>query len=201
MARTWLAVCLGMSALTIAVATAVNARAGLPQPREDEVAVTLAGGHDTNPVDRGRPVVLVAAGLGVPDEVFRDAFSHVHPAQGGGGPTADEARQNKHELLSRLEKYGVTNERLDEVSNYYRYRRQNGEMWKHRDAAVFAVVKNGVAVSFRVADGGAGYSSPPKLSVAGVPVGAADIELHFDKDLSQNGAIGSIEPAAPTTAP
>lgn len=200
MARTWLAVCLGMSALTIAVATAVNARAGLSQPREDEVTVTLTGGHDTNPVDRGRPVVLVAAGLGVPDEVFRDAFSYVHPAQ-GGGPTADEARQNKHELLRRLEKYGVTNERLDEVSNYYRYRRQNGELWKHRDAAVFAVVKNGVAVSFRVADAGAGYSSSPKLAIAGVSLGAADIKLDFDKELTRNGSIASIKLATPTTAP
>ena len=146
-------------------------------------------------------MVLVAAGLGVPEEVFRDAFTHVHPAQGGGGPTREEAQQNKHELLSRLEKYGVTNERLDEVSNYYRYRRQNGELWKHRDAAVFAVVKNGVAVSFRLADVGAGYSSLPKLTIAGVPVGDAKTVLHFDKELTKNGSIESIKPAGPTTAP
>lgn len=47
------------------------------------VPVTFTGGHETDPKDRGRPVVLVAAGLGVKPEVFREAFSGVTPSRGG----------------------------------------------------------------------------------------------------------------------
>ena len=201
MIRSWLPVSLGMIGLTFGVAAAVRCFAGLPEPRDNEIAVVVNGGHDTLPVDRGRPVKLVAAGLGVSDEVFRDAFSHVHPAQGGGGPTREEAQTNKRELLSRLEKYGLTNERLDEVSNYYRYRRQNGQMWTHRDAVIFATVNNGAAQSFRVADGGAGYSSPPTFTIAGRPVAVGKVTLHFEKDLAKNGSIESITLATSSTQP
>src|ERR1700727_2764514 len=93
-----------------------------------KVPLVFQGGHDTDPRDHGRPVVLVAAALGVPIAVFRNAFSHVHPAPAGEQPTQNEVHDNKRQLLSRLAPYGVTNERLDEVSNYYRYRPQNGEM-------------------------------------------------------------------------
>src|SRR4051812_26475330 len=69
--------------------------------------VVFSGGHETEGVDRGRPVVLIAAALGVKPEVFREAFSHVHPAgPGSGGPTGAEARQNKAALMSALGKYG-----------------------------------------------------------------------------------------------
>src|SRR6476620_10797851 len=93
------------------------------------VPIVFSGGHETDPRDRGRPVILIASALGVPPEVFREAFSHVHPAPPGRGPTPEEARRNKDALLGALSKYGVTNERLDEVSNYYRYRRDHGELW------------------------------------------------------------------------
>ncbi|MBW7459054.1 hypothetical protein K0U00_33890, partial [Paenibacillus sepulcri] len=87
-----------------------------------DTSVVISGGFDTDPVDHGRPVVLIAAALGVPTEVFREAFSGVTPAgAGSGGPTAEEAQQNKAALLKVLGSYGITNERLDEVSNYYRY--------------------------------------------------------------------------------
>lgn len=186
----------GLGLATVVVTGLTLRAADAPKPRPGEVAATVEGGHDTDPRDGGRPVVLVAGALGVPDDIFREAFSHVRPAK-NGGPTGDEARKNKHELLSRLEKYGVTNDRLDEVSNFYRYRPQNGELWKHKDAVVFATVKDGRVTGFRVADAGNGYSSPPKITIAkdaklafeGVP----EAVLHVDKDLQKNGSIGSVK--------
>src|SRR4051794_23144238 len=86
-------------------------------------ALIFSGGHDTDPRDHGRPVVLIAAALGVKTEVFREAFSGVTPA-GDRRPTGDEARRNKAALMKVLQPLGITNERLDEVSNYYRYQPQ-----------------------------------------------------------------------------
>ena len=192
----------GISVLVLATAAVVTmkASADTPKPQPGEVAVTLTGGHDTDKRDGGRPVALIAAALGVPDEIFRDAFSHVHPAQ-NGGPTGDEARKNKHELLSRLEKHGVTNDRLDEVSNFYRYRPQNGELWKHKDAVVFATVKDGKVTGFRIAEPGYGYSSPPTLGIEGTPKpafsGVPKIALLFDKELEKNGSIKSVTQIPP----
>ena len=48
------------------------------------VAVVFSGGHETDGRDGGRPVILIAAALKVKPEVFRAAFSGVHPARGGG---------------------------------------------------------------------------------------------------------------------
>ena len=100
-----------------------------------QVPVTISEGHATDGQDHGRPVILIANALGVKPEVFRDAFSHVHPANNGMGPTDGEARQNKYELMSRLSQYGVTDQRLNEVSNYYRYRREVTPLWRHRESS------------------------------------------------------------------
>ena len=172
-----------------------------PRPKPGEVAVTFEGGHGTDRRDGGRPVGLVAAALGVPPDVFREAFTHVHPADPGRGPTGDEARANKHELLGRLETYGVTNERLDEVSNFYRYRPQANELWTHRDAVAFATVKDGRVVGFRVADPGYGYSTPPVVRVAGVPDAGGIVTLHADTDLKKNGSVGHVAVGPPATTP
>ncbi len=51
---------------------------------ETKIPVTFSGGHETDPKDHGRPVVLVAAALNVKPEVFRKAFSGVTPALGAG---------------------------------------------------------------------------------------------------------------------
>ena len=59
------------------------------------VPVVFSEGHDTDPRDHGRPVALVAGALGVTSEVFRDAFSRVHPAGPDRGPSPEEARANK----------------------------------------------------------------------------------------------------------
>jgi len=153
---------------------------------------TLAGGFETNPVDHGRPVVLVAGALGVPPEVFRDAFSRVHPADQNVGPTGDEARANKVALMSVLAKYGITNDELDAASNQYRYVKSRGQLWKHKAATVNALVKDGAVVGFEIADAGAGYSSPPQVSVAGMPNVHPGVKLTFDKDFAKNGSIQDV---------
>ncbi|HAH49538.1 MAG TPA: hypothetical protein DCM07_32810, partial [Planctomycetaceae bacterium] len=63
--------------------------------------------------------------LGVEPEVFQQAFSNVKPAR-GGAPSAARVRANKEVLMSALGKQGITNDRLDTVSNYYRYQPERG---------------------------------------------------------------------------
>src|SRR4051794_39650307 len=71
--------------------------------------LTITGGLETDPVDNGRPVVLVAAALGVPTEIFREAFSGVTPAGAGNDVSQERAEENKAALLKVLAPYGVTN--------------------------------------------------------------------------------------------
>jgi hypothetical protein len=95
--------------------------------------LVFSGGHEIGPDDYGRPVVLIAAALGVKPDEFRRAFSGVAPAR-GGPPTGGQARRNKEALMSVLAPLGVTNERLDEVSDCYRYQPQRGGLWRTTDA-------------------------------------------------------------------
>ncbi|MES2598488.1 MAG: hypothetical protein V4662_24345 [Verrucomicrobiota bacterium] len=161
------------------------------------VPVIFSDGHDTEGVDRGRPVKLIAAALGVKDEVFRDAFSNVRPAgPGSGGPTGDEARRNKKVLMDALGKHGITNERLDEVSNFYRYPPGRGNLWKTKPAEANALVKDGKIVGYEIVSGGAGYTTLPTVSVpgvSGVSGAAAQVKLSFGKDFDTNGAVSGIE--------
>lgn len=157
------------------------------------VPVEFSGGHETDGVDHGRPVFLVAGALGVPTEVFREAFTHVHPAgPDSGGPTREEAQKNKAALMNALGKYGVTNDRLDTVSNYYRYVRSRGEMWPTKAATAVALVKNGEVIGYEVTDGGNGYTTPPTVTVPGVKSAPAKVELATNKDFSKNGSISAI---------
>ncbi|MGI4791030.1 MAG: hypothetical protein ACRYFS_19565 [Janthinobacterium lividum] len=155
------------------------------------VPVVFSGGHDTDPRDRGRPVILVASALGVPPKVFRDAFTHVHPAPAGMRPTEQEAQDNKAALLEALSPYGVTNDRLDTVSNYYRYVRSQGQHWPATPAAAYALVEHGVITGYVVTSGGSGYSSAPGVTVPGI-TGRAVAVLSFSKSFSANGAVSSI---------
>ncbi|BDI31202.1 hypothetical protein CCAX7_32530 [Capsulimonas corticalis] len=158
--------------------------------------IVFSGGHETDPRDRGRPVALVAGALGVPPDVFREAFRHVRPAPAGTRPDPNQAQRNKQALLDALSQYGVTNERLDEVSNYYRYVRSRGEMWPTKPAEGYALVKNGVVVGYVVTNGGSGYSSAPEISVPSVPGAAGKAEISFSKtDFDQNGAVSAIATA------
>jgi hypothetical protein len=86
---------------------------------------------------------------------------------------------------------GVTNDRLDEVSNYYRYVRSRGEMWPTKPAEAYAEVKDGKIVRFVVTKGGSGYSSPPSVTVPGFDV-EAKVELSFARKFDSNGSVGAI---------
>jgi hypothetical protein len=163
-----------------------------------QVPLVFSGGHETDPRDHGRPVVLVAGALKVAPEVFREAFSHVHPAgPNSGGPTDAEARANKKALMDALAKYGVTDERLNQVSNRYRYRSWMGELWPTHDAAGYATVSNGAVTGFVVTDPGYGYSSPPSVTVKDMPSVQTASTLAFDADFSKNGSVKSVALAVP----
>ncbi len=157
-----------------------------------QVPLVITGGHETDPRDHGRPVILVASALGVTADVFRQAFSGVHPAGPGRHPTDEEARANKQVLMAALGPYGVTDDRLNEVSNYYRYRRESGELWRHADAAGYATIDHGKVTAVTLTDPGAGYTSPPTVSILGLEQAPLAAEVHFDTDLGRNGSIGKI---------
>lgn len=164
----------------------------IPAPdAQGRIAVIFTGGYDTDPRDHGRPVALIAAALNVPSDVFRQAFSNVRPASRDGGPTDAEARRNKQVLMTALGPFGVTDDRLNEVSNYYRYSTRKGEIWRNTPATAYATVRNGV-VTITLAQPGAGYSSPPKVSVAGMPSLSATVTLSFGTDFSKNGSIKEV---------
>jgi hypothetical protein len=166
-------------------------------PWMERVPVKFSGGHETDRRDHGRPVVLIAAALGVSSDVFREAFSHVRPAPAGTRPSPDQVRNNKETLMDALGPRGVTNDRLDEVSNYYRYVRSRGEMWPTKPAVAYAEVKDGKIVRFVVTKGGSGYSSPPTVSVPGLDV-ATKVELSFGTKLEANGSVKAITIATET---
>ena len=163
------------------------------QDRSDitRVLVLFSGGHETDPRDHGRPVVLIAGALGVPPEVFRDAFSRVHPANPEKGPLPAEAQANKAALLAKLGKYGVTNERLDQVSDYYRYVVNRNVLWPTQPAIAYARVQNRKIIGYEIVTGGSGYSSNPIISVPGFP-NNAQAELAYGKSFEKNGSIHSI---------
>lgn len=163
------------------------------QNRSDitRVPVVFSGGHETDPRDHGRPVVLIAGALGVPPEVFRDAFSRVHPADPEKGPVPAEAQANKAALLATLEKYGVTNERLDQVSDYYRYVASRHQSWPTQSAVANAMIQNGRIIGYEIVNGGSGYSSNPDIIVPGFPSHAA-VEFAYGKSFEKNGSIRSI---------
>lgn len=159
---------------------------------ESKRTVTFSGGHETDPKDRGRPVVLIAAALEVKPEVFRKAFSGVTPAR-GGKPSGELARRNKDVLMKVLEPHGVTNDRLDEVSNYYRYRPERDELWKVVPAEAYAVVEKGRITKIVVTEPGSGYSSPPRAVVEGFEETRLEVTIQFHKDLKKNGSIETVE--------
>jgi len=153
--------------------------------------VIFRGGYETDSVDRGRPVALIAAALGVETEVFRQAFSGVTPAH-GRGPSEAEAQANKKVLLDALGKYGINNDRLDEVSNYYRYQPQSGELWQHTPATATATMSDGKVVSVKITNPGAGYMAPPTVVVAGHPDVKFEASIEFTQDFKTNGRLASL---------
>ena len=186
---------IGTWAITLAVTFAgmvcLTARAA-----ETKVPLTFSGGHEIGPNDYGRPVALLAAALEVKPEVFREAFSGVTPSR-NGPPSKDEAQRNKSALMKVLRPHGVTNDRLDEVSNYYRFRRQRGELWPTSPAEAYATVENGKIKQIVMTNPGSGYCTPPKAIVPGMEGTPLKVTLRLVRNLKENGAIGSIEIASP----
>ncbi|MFC3801435.1 hypothetical protein [Cohnella sp. GCM10012308] len=156
--------------------------------------ITITGGYETDQVDHGRPVALIAAALGVPTETFREAFSGVTPAGAdSGGPTEAEAKANKAALLKVLAPYGITNDKLDEVSNYYRYSGSKGEVWKRTPAVLETIVENGVVKGVKIVKAGAGYSSTPTVTIEGKSGKlTAKVEIAYTTDFSTNGSIKAV---------
>ena len=101
-----------------------------PKPKKPTPAVTAPATPGAIPstvpgcvnltTDMGRPVCEIARDLGVPAEVFREAFTHVTPAAKGAEPSDAQREANHQALLSRLAPYGVTAQLLDQVSDRYR---------------------------------------------------------------------------------
>ncbi len=162
-------------------------------PEGTKVPVTFSGGYDTVVEDRGRPVVLIASALGVTPEVFRKAFSQVKPAPAGERPEESEVRKNKQALMEALAPYQVTNERLDEVSNFYRYNRQRDNLWQHTPATAYATVRDGAVVGIIIIQAGAGYSSVPKVTVEGMPGVKLEVTISFGTNLKTNGSVKEIK--------
>ena len=181
--------------MTTALVTTLAALALLPSSAradEKQTPLTFSGGHAIGKEDFGRPVYLIAAALGVKPEQFREAFSGVTPAH-GRGPTGDEARRNKAALMKVLAPLGVTNDRLDEVSNYYRFRPQAGELWPNKPAKGYAVMVDGKVTKLVITDAGSGYNMPPDVTIAGVDGVRLRATLAFSKDLKKNGGVAAVE--------
>jgi hypothetical protein len=159
---------------------------------ETKISVSFSGGHEIGRNDFGRPVALIAAALEVKPEVFREAFGGVTPAR-GRGPSGDEARANKAALMKVLAPHGVTNERLDDVSDYYRYQPQRGQLWPTTTAKAHAIIENGKIKRIVVTEPGSGYCSPPEVKVEGFQNVVLKATLGFTKDLKRNGAIAAVE--------
>lgn len=191
-----LAKLLAISKSLLALTIAIGMVGGTLTAAEKQVELTITGGHETDPKDGGRPVVLIAAALGVKTEVFREAFSGVRPAK-NGKPSPEDARRNKEALMKVLKSYNVTNDRLDEVSNYYRYQPQKGELWTNKPAKAHAIIEDGKVKRIVVTEPGAGYSSPPKITIPGMEKVELEVKLQFEKDLKKNGGIKSIEVVSP----
>jgi hypothetical protein len=157
------------------------------------VPVIITGGYRTDTRDHGRPVVLIAAALGVTPQVFQDAFSRVKPAPPGEAPDPGQVQINKQTLLRSLEPYGITNDRLDAVSDFYRYNGRDGGLWRHTPAIAYAAIHNGVVTGFTLVKPGSGYTSAPAISIPGMPQVKATVTLSFGSDFRQNGSIKEIK--------
>jgi len=157
-----------------------------------KISLSITGGYDTDPQDHGRPVVLIAAALNVPADVFREAFSHVKPAPAGQEPDPAQVQLNKEALLNALSPYGVTNERLDEVSNYYRYNGSAGETWTRTPAKLAIVVTDGKLTGIKIINGGSGYSSTPTITISGVEGITATATVSYTTDFETNGSITAV---------
>jgi hypothetical protein len=183
-----LSACTSNRVLAATDATATAARTATAATTAPTVAI--AGGLATVAGDNGRPIVLVAGLLGVPPAIFRQAFSGVTPADPALGPSTEEAQRNKAALLAVLGPYGITNDQLDTASNTYRYNAAAAQIWPHTPAAATAIVVNGKVAGFTITNAGAGYTSPPTITLSNGQTATAT--LAYGKDAATNGSIVAI---------
>jgi hypothetical protein len=155
-----------------------------------EVSVTITGGYETVASDGGRPTILIASALGIPQTTFQLAFSGVTPAK-GGQPTTSEELANKAALLRVLSPLGITNDRLDEVSDYYRYLESSGQVWTRVAAEATATVVNGTVTKITITKAGSGYSSVPVITVVG-STSKLSAAISYSTDFTTNGRISAI---------
>lgn len=185
--------CVALASIGVMGLAACSAPAKPPASAPAAVSVRIIGGFETDSRDNGRPVVLIASALGVPPEVFRDAFSQVTPAGAGEQPDPRQVDKNKQALLQKLGPYGITNARLDEVSNHYRYNGSAGEHWPTVQATATPVVVDGKVTGFTITNAGAGYSSTPKVEVIGAGQVNAKATVTYTNDFRTNGSVTSID--------
>ena len=155
------------------------------------ISVAITGGYATDPRDGGRPVALVAGALGVPPDVFREAFSHVKPAPAGQEPDPAQVQLNKAALLQVLGPYGITNDRLDTVSDHYRFNGSAGETWPRTPATATALVTNGVVTGITITSAGSGYTSTPAVVISGSDA-TATATIAYGADFNTNGSLTAI---------
>ncbi len=188
---------IGIAVVVITISGILVASVAAQSPASTEVktsdvSVTIIGGFETDLRDHGRPVVLIASMLGVTPDVFREAFSGVTPAK-VGAPSREEAQANKKALLKVLAPYDITNEKLDEVSNYYRYKASLGQTWPNTQATASAVVVDGKIASITITNAGVGYTSMPKVVIKqGSLTYQANATVSYTTDFKTNGSITSI---------
>ncbi len=106
---------------------------------------------------------------------------------------ARKQRRNKEALMKVLGPLKVTNDRMDEVANYYRFRPQKGELWPTKPAEAYAVVDGGKIKEIVVTEPGSGYNTPPKATIDGFKNIRLEAKIKYDKDLKKNGGIESVE--------
>lgn len=181
---------------TFTLALSIVTMSGRSAAAETRIPVTFTGGYETDPRDGGRPVSLVAGALKVEPEVFREAFRGVTPSR-NGPPSGEQARRNKEALMRVLAPHGVTNDRLDQASNYYRYQPQRGERWPTTPAKAYAIVEDGKIRQIVVTEPGSGYSAPPRATIPGHDGVVLKTTLQFGADFKANGAIKTIEIVEP----
>ena len=87
----------------------------------------------------------------------------------------------------------VTNERMDEVANYYRFRPQKGELWPTKPAEAYAVVDGGKIKKIVVTKPGSGYNTPPKATIEGFKIVRLEAKVKYDTNLKKNGGVESVE--------
>ncbi|WP_339695844.1 hypothetical protein [Celeribacter baekdonensis] len=85
------------------------------------LCATQLQAQDLKRADPNRPTDLIAADLGIPEQVFVTCFMNVAPDV-DHAPTAARQHDNKAILLPCLqrENAAITNDRLDAVMDHYR---------------------------------------------------------------------------------